>query len=92
MPIDTDDLANKTYQAIMVEAELFNHNLTLQFGLLSYQCDDEKEFIKKSKQLIKQMLKYNMADINDIFFGEPPQKNDFHNALNKILDNILKLT
>jgi hypothetical protein len=88
MAIDTGDLTNKTYQAIMIEAERFDHNLTLQFGLLSYQCKDETDFIKKSKQLIKQMLKYNMADIDDMFFGEPPQKKDFHNALNKILENI----
>jgi hypothetical protein len=88
MSIDTGDLTEKTYQAIMIEAERFDHNLTLQFGLLSYQCNDEGDFIKKSKQLIKQMLKYNMADIDDMFFGEPPQKKEFHNALNKILDNI----
>ena len=49
------------------------------------QCKDEADFIKKSKQLIKQMLKYNMANIDDMFFGEPPTKKDFHNALNKIL-------
>lgn len=91
MPIDTGDLTEKTYQAIMAEAEDFDHNLTLQFGLLSYQCKDEADFIKKSKQLIKQMLKYNIADIDDMFFGEPPQKKDFHNALNKILINIKSL-
>ncbi len=32
--MDTDDLSEKTYRAIMVEAERFNHDLTLQFGLL----------------------------------------------------------
>ncbi len=88
MSIDTGDLTDKTYQAIMIEAERFDHNLTLQFGLLSYQCKDETDFIKKSKQLIKQMLKYNMADIDDMFFGEPPIKKEFHAALNKILENI----
>ena len=66
----------------------FGQNLTLQFGLLSYQCKDEVDFIKKSKQLIKQMLTYNMADIDDVFFGEPPTKKEFHNARNKILQNI----
>lgn len=88
MSIDTGNLTNNTYQAIMIKAERFDHNLTLQFGLLSYQCKDEADFIKKSKQLIKQMLKYNMADIDDMFFGEPPTKKDFHNALNKISENI----
>ena len=91
MAIDTGDLTDKTYQAIMIEAERFDHNLTLQFGLLSYQCKDEVDFIKKAKQLIKQMLTYNMADIDDVFFGEPPTKKEFHNALNKILNNIAEL-
>ena len=91
MAIDTGDLTDKTYQAIMIEAERFDHNLTLQFGLLSYQCKDEADFIKNSKQLIKQMLTYNMADIDDVFFGEPPTKKEFHNALNKILNNIAEL-
>lgn len=88
MAIDTGDLTDKTYQAIMIEAERFDHNLTLYFGLLSDECIDEADFIKKSRRLIKQMLKYNMADIDDMFFGEPPTKKDFHNALNKILENI----
>lgn len=91
MAIDTGDLTDKTYQAIMIEAERFNDNLTLYFGLLSDECKDEADFIKKSKQLIKQMLKYNIANIDDMFFGEPPIKKDFHNALNKILENISKL-
>ena len=42
MPIDTDDLSNKTYKAIMLEAENFNHDLTLQFGLLSMNAKTRK--------------------------------------------------
>ena len=34
--MDTDELSNETYEAILVEAERFNHNLTLQLGVLSY--------------------------------------------------------
>ena len=40
MPIDTGDLTKKTYDAIIVAAERFNHDLTLAFGMLSYECDD----------------------------------------------------
>lgn len=29
MAIDTGDLTDKTYEAIMIEAERFNHDLTL---------------------------------------------------------------
>jgi hypothetical protein len=91
MPIETDDLSDKTYKAIMVEAEKFNHDLTLQFGLLSYQCEDEKDFINKSEILIKKMFKYGEADLYDLFFGNPPSKKEFHIALNKIATNIAYL-
>lgn len=47
--MDTDDLTTKTYNAILGEAEKFHADLTLQFGLLSYDCNDEAEFIKKSE-------------------------------------------
>ena len=91
MALDTDDLFTKTYKAIMVEAEKFDHNLTLQLGILSYECDSEKEYIAKSEKLIRKMLKYNEDAIDDIFFGEPPAKEKFHRVLNKILTNISKL-
>jgi hypothetical protein len=71
MAIDTDDLSNKAYKAIIVEADKFDENLTLQFGLLSYECDNEKEYIDKCEKLIHKMLKYNEDTIDDIFFGEP---------------------
>lgn len=39
----------------MIEAERLHHDLTLQFGLLSYERDDEKAFVEKSKMLIHEM-------------------------------------
>ncbi len=89
--MDTGDLTDKTYKAIMVEAEKFNHDLTLQFGLLSGECKDEKDFIAKSKQLIEEMLQYDEDDLDDMFFGNPPLTKDFHKALDKILKNISNL-
>lgn len=91
MPIDTGDLTDKTYEAILCEAERFNHDLTLQFGLLSYECKDETDYILKSKQLIDEMLIYDEVDLDDMFFGEPPAMKDFHEALHRILHNIDKL-
>ena len=76
--MDIGDLSEKTYQAIMMEAERFHHDLTLEFGLLSDECDDEKVFIEKSKMLIGEMLKYDAIDRGDIFFGNPPKKKEFH--------------
>ena len=45
--MDTGDLSEEVYLAIMIEAERFDHDLTLQFGLLSYHCNDEDDFIEK---------------------------------------------
>lgn len=89
--MDTDDLSDKTYNAIMREAENFNHDLTLQFGLLSYQCKNEDEFIIKSVKLIRRILKYDKEEIEDVFFGNPPSTEKLHIALKKIKENIEKL-
>lgn len=91
MPIDVSDLTDTTYDAIITESDRFDDNLTLQFGLLSYECEDETDFIKKSEKLIRKMLKYNVGTIDDIFFGEPPSKAEFHRILHKLLSNIEKL-
>lgn len=91
MSFDTDDLSEESYNAIMVEAERFHHDLTLQFGLLSTECTDENMFIEMSEKLAREMLKYDDVDIDDMFFGDPPEKKDFHQALKKILSNISKL-
>lgn len=42
--MDTDDLSEEAYKGVMLEAEKFNHDLTLQFGLRSEDCLDEDEF------------------------------------------------
>lgn len=91
MAIDTGDLTDRAYKAIIIEAERFHHDLTLKFGLLSNECDNESTFIKKSEALIHKMLTYDEHELEYIFFEDPPRKKDFHAALNKILSNISKL-
>lgn len=92
MAIDTDDLTDKTYKAIIVEAEQFHHDLTVQFGLLSDECEDELTFIKMSEALAREMLTYDEYGIEEIFSDDPPLKKDFRAALKKILSNISKLS
>lgn len=70
--MDTDDLSRETYRAIITEAEKFNSDLTLQFGLLSDNCKDEQEFIDKSTQLINELKIADSGDLKDIFFGNVP--------------------
>ena len=75
----------------MIEAERFNHDLTLQFGLLSYRCKDEDDFIEKSIPLIEAMKNYDEMDIDNMFWGNPPQKLEFYKTLEKISRNIVEL-
>ena len=89
--MDTDDLSKEAYQAIIIEAERFNHDLTLQFGLLSYDCSDEKEFIEKSEQLIESIKKANSSDLSDIFFGNIPNLENLDETLDRIKKNINKV-
>ncbi len=89
--MDTEDLSERAYQGIILEADSFNHCLALWFGQLSGSCKDENDFIKKSIQLINNMKKYDNEDIESIFFEDIPDINDFHVVLNKILENIVKL-
>jgi hypothetical protein len=89
--MDTGDLSEETYRAIMIEAEIFNHDLTLQFGLLSGNCKDENDFVEKSIRLINEMEKYDEIDLDDLFFGNPPEMNEFKITLKKILYNIVEL-
>ncbi len=89
--MDTGDLSDKTYKAILSESEKFHHDLTLQFGLLSDECDDEAMFIEKSEELVREMMTSDESEMEDIFFDDPPPRTEFHNALKRILGNISKL-
>ena len=91
MRMDTDDLSREAYRAIISEAEKFNHDLTLQFGLLSGNCKDEQEFIDKSTQLINELKTADSGDLDDIFFGDVPNLTRLTKTLDKILDNIAKV-
>ncbi len=86
--MDTGDLSEETYRAIMIEAEKFNHDLTLQFGLFSGECKYENDFIEKSIQLIEEMKNYDKIGLDDMFLGNPQKRKDFHCVLKKIIDNI----
>ena len=86
--MDTDDLSEETYQAIIIEAERFSHDLTLQFGLLSYKCKNENEYLDKSILLINEMKKLDEIGLEDMFFGNPPKTDQFHQVLDSILVNI----
>ena len=66
----------------------FDHDLTLQFGLLSYNCKNEIEFLKKSGTLIEEIRKLDEYELEDIFFGNPPSRKKLNQTLDQILKNI----
>jgi hypothetical protein len=91
--MDTDDLSNETYKAIILASDRFHHDLTLQFGVLAEYCNTDDEFLIASEKMIKKWLSESDMEnvIEDIFFDIPPNKKDFKNILLKILENILKV-
>lgn len=89
--MDTDDLSIEAYEGIILEAEKLSHDLTLHYGLLSSDCKDEAEFIRKSEKLSKQILKAEDWEHDDLFFGNPPTRKEIESACMKILANIEKV-
>lgn len=86
--MDTDDLSNETYQAVIIEAEKFMHDLTLHFGVLVSSCKNEAEYLDKAEKLIAEIKKGISYDLEDYFFGNIPDIKELHKTLNKILKNI----
>ena len=75
--MDTDDLSKETYNAIIAEAERFHPDLTLQFGLLSYECSNEDEFLEKSIRLITKLRNLTPETLDDVFFDSTPDVKSF---------------
>ena len=86
--MDTDDLSNETYKAVILEAEKFNHDLTLQFGVLASSCNTEIEYLKKAIELIEEIKELDEYDLEDMFFGNLPNITQLHKCLQQIVTNI----
>ncbi len=86
--MDTDELSTEAYKGILLAAEKFNHDLTLQFGVMASSCKNEKEYIFNAKKLIEEIKYLDKSDLSDLFFGSPPDTKDLLLTLEKILANI----
>jgi hypothetical protein len=91
--MDTDDLSIPTYKGIIIEAEKFNHDLTLQFGVLASSCKDDDDYLNKTEILINKWLQVNDFDdiIDNIFYGQPVNEKVFRKTLSKLLTNIAEI-
>ena len=86
--MDTDDLSKEAYYAIIVEAERFTHDLTLHYGLLAGGSEEEQEYLFKAEKITKEILNCDDIELDDVFWGEPPERNALHKVLHQILKNI----
>ncbi|HPJ40072.1 MAG TPA: hypothetical protein PLT75_16655 [Spirochaetota bacterium] len=75
----------------MIEAELFNHDLTLRFGVLSGDCNDEEEYLNKSLILIEHIKKAKRYQLENMFFGDVPDIEQLNMTLDRITENIAKV-
>lgn len=86
--MDTDDLSREAYNGIIIESERLTHDLTLHFGLLSYDCKNETEYIDKAEKLTREILELEDYELNDLFWGNPPDNEKLNFTLRKIINNI----
>ena len=86
--MDTDNLSNETYDAVIRQAERFHHDLTLQFGVLASDCKDEVEYLKKALLLIKECESDIEEAMEEIFYENIPEKSKFKSALKGIKKSI----
>jgi hypothetical protein len=88
--MDTNDLSRETHVAVIETAEIFHHDLTLQFGVLAGDCATDNDFLNKSEAMINEWLTdWDIEEIiMEIFFEDPPTKKEFKKILDEILSNI----
>ena len=86
--MDTDYLSRECYKAIIIEAEKLSHDLTLHYGLLSIDCKNEDEYIDKAEQMTREIMQADDAELEDLFWGNLPDKKKFQLTCTNILENI----
>ena len=74
-----------------IKAEKFHHDLTLQIGVLSGDCENETEYLDKAEKLTREIMQAEDWEIDDLFWGNPPEKEKLLLTCKKILKNIEKV-
>ncbi len=86
--MDTDELSREAYEGILLEAEKLTHDLTLQYGVLSYACKDEVEYIDIALEMTRDIRQADDWELDDLFWGNPPDKEKLNFTLQTIIANI----
>ena len=89
--MDTDDLSKESYEGIIMEAEKLTHDLTVHYGVLSFECKNETEYIDKAEELTREIIQAEDWELDDLFWGNPPENEKLNFTCEKILENIEKV-
>lgn len=89
--MDTDDLSREAYKGIITEAEKLTHDLTLHYGLLASDCIDESDYLEKAEILTREIMECEDYELDDLFWGNPPERNKLDATLSNILLNIKRV-
>lgn len=89
--MDTDDLSREAYKGIITEAEKLTHDLTLHYGLLASDCIDESDYLEKAEILTREIMECEDYELDDLFWGNPPERNKLAATLSNILLNIKRV-
>ena len=86
--MDTHDLSREAYNGILLEAEKLTRDLTLHYGVLSGYCNDEADYIDKALEMTKEIMQADEWELDDLFWGNPPDKEKLNLTLQTIINNI----
>lgn len=89
--MDTDNLSAETYRAIFVHSDKFNHDMTMEFGVLAGSCANEEEYLDQALELIKEWREDIQESIDYIFADVIPNEDEFEKVLTELEANITKV-
>lgn len=87
-------MSREVYKGILIEAEMLTHDLTLRYGVLSSECKNEEEYLLKAEKLTMQIMEIIETEdyrLEELFWGNPPDKDELRSTLREILNNIEKV-
>lgn len=63
----------------------------MHYGVLSYDCKNESQYIDKAEELTREILQADEYELDDLFWDNPPDKENLDFTLKRILENIKKI-
>ncbi len=90
--MDTDDLSKETTEGVLTTATKLHEDLTLHFGLLAEDCENDDEYLQAAQELITEFLSFDEDELFDVFFEHPPSMLLFQKTLKQIQANIQQIS